>query len=359
MSRGSGSSRVDAPRRRAIERHHTVTHILHWALHELVSREAVQKGSYVGPEKLTFDFSSAALTKKQVRDLENLVNEKVVENTAVSWTEVPYVEAKKRSDIQQFFGDKYGDVVRVVQIGGGPNELNGYSMELCGGTHVRATGEIGAFRIVREEAIAAGIRRIEAVAGGAAKEWATNEAKRQEEKFQTFGRKKSGIAALPAFTDDAEADVMLQQIDARTAHLEKLEAEVRDWEKQNAKANEANLRSRAAAIAKELAESHAGKKSLVAQVADGDGKLLQAVADSLKTKFNGPIFLAGATDGTVALIASVPNELVSKIPANKLIQEVAPIVGGKGGGRPENARGAGTDVTKIEEVLARARAFFE
>ncbi len=152
---------------------------------------------------------------------------------------------------------------------------------------------------------------------------------------------------------------MLQQIDARAAHLEKLEAEVRDWEKQNAKANEANLRSRAAAIAKELAESHAGKKSLVAQVADGDGKLLQAVADSLKTKFNGPIFLAGATDGTVALIASVPNELVSKIPANKLIQEVAPIVGGKGGGRPENARGAGTDVAKIEEALASARAFFE
>ena len=186
--------RFDAKRRRAIERHHTVTHILHWALHELVSREAVQKGSYVGPEKLTFDFSSAALTKKQVRDLEKMVNDKVAENAPVSWTEVPYAEAKKRSDIQQFFGDKYGDVVRVVQIGGGPNELNGYSMELCGGTHVRATGEIGAFRIVREEAIAAGIRRIEAVAGGAAKEWAINEAARQEEKFQILSRKKPGVA---------------------------------------------------------------------------------------------------------------------------------------------------------------------
>ncbi len=132
--------RVDAPRRRAIEQHHTVTHILHWALHELVSREAVQKGSYVGPEKLTFDFSSAALTKQQVRDLEKLVNDKVAENAPVSWTEIPYAEAKKRSDIQQFFGDKYGDVVRVVQIGGAPNELNGYSMELCGGTHVRDHG---------------------------------------------------------------------------------------------------------------------------------------------------------------------------------------------------------------------------
>ena len=347
--------RVDAPRRRAIERHHTVTHILHWALHELVSREAVQKGSYVGPEKLTFDFSSAALTKKQVRDLEKMVSEKVAENAPVSWKEIPYTEAKKRSDIQQFFGDKYGDLVRVVQIGGEPNELNGYSMELCGGTHVRATGEIGAFRIVREEAIAAGIRRIEAVAGGAAKAWAIDEARRQDEKFQTLARKKSDIAALPAFSDTGETNAMLQQIDARTTHLEKLEFEVRDWEKQNAKAAEANVRSRAAAIAKELVESHAGKNSVIARVEDGDGKLLQSVADVLKTKFSGPIFLAGAANGTVALVASVPGEFASKIPANKLIQEVAPIVGGKGGGRPDNARGAGNDPAKIEDALARAR----
>ena len=107
-------------RRHAIERHHTVTHLLHWALHEIVSRDAAQKGSYVGPDKLTFDFSSAALTPQQKRDVEKLVNEKIAENAPVSWTEIPYVEAKKRSDIQQFFGDKYGDMVRVVQIGGEP-----------------------------------------------------------------------------------------------------------------------------------------------------------------------------------------------------------------------------------------------
>ena len=100
------------------KRHHTVTHLLHWALHEIVSRDAAQKGSYVGPDKLTFDFSSTALTPQQKRDVEKLVNEKISENAPVSWTEIPYVEAKKRSDIQQFFGDKYGDVVRVVQIGG-------------------------------------------------------------------------------------------------------------------------------------------------------------------------------------------------------------------------------------------------
>src|SRR5438094_7626717 len=167
---------VDADRRRAIQGHHTVTHLLHWALHEVVSRDASQKGSYVGPDKLTFDFSSSALSKQQVRDVEKLVNERIVENSPVSWTEIPYAEAKRRSDIQQFFGDKYGDTVRVVQIGGESAALNGYSMELCGGTHVRATGEIEWFHIVREEAIAAGIRRIEAIAGNAVREWASNEA---------------------------------------------------------------------------------------------------------------------------------------------------------------------------------------
>src|SRR5439155_10430869 len=116
-------------------------------------------------EKLTFDFSSAALTPQQVTDVEKLVNERILENTGVSWTEVPYSEVKSRKEIMQFFGEKYGDKVRVVQIGGKPTALDGYSMELCGGTHTRATGEIGLFRIVAESAIAAGVRRIEAVAG--------------------------------------------------------------------------------------------------------------------------------------------------------------------------------------------------
>src|SRR5207245_220348 len=151
------------------------------------------------------------------------------------------------------FGEKYGDTVRVLQIGGVPRALNGYSMELCGGTHVRSTGEIGPFRIVREEAIAAGTRRIEAVAGDAARAWAKGGAARQQEKFE------------------------------------------------------------------------------------------------------GPIVLAGAKENTVALVAVVPKQLTSKFQANKIIQQVAPIVGGKGGGRPENAQGGGTDANKIDKALARAR----
>jgi alanyl-tRNA synthetase len=346
---------VDADRRKLIQGHHSVTHLLHWALHEVVSRDASQKGSYVGPDKLTFDFSSAPLTPQQKRDVEKLVNEKIAENGAVSWTEIPYAEVRKRNDIIQFFGEKYGDTVRVLQIGGAPHALNGYSMELCGGTHVRSTDEIGPFRIVKEEAIAAGVRRIEAVAGDAARSWAKDEAARQQEKFEPLARRKPDIAPLPAFENDATTTEMLQQIDARAAHLEKIEVEVRDWEKQSAKTAEAELRRRAAQIANQLATAYAGKDFCVAEVQDGDGKLLQAVADRLKSKINGPIFLAGAKDGNVALIAAVPKNLTSKFQANNLIQQTAPIVGGKGGGRPENAQGAGKDPSKIAEALAKAR----
>jgi alanyl-tRNA synthetase len=346
---------VDVDRRRAIQGHHTVTHLLHWALHQVVSRDASQKGSYVGPDKLTFDFSGAPLTKQQVRDVEKLVNEKINENAPVSWTEIPYADARKRTDIIQFFGEKYGDTVRVLQIGGAPRALNGYSMELCGGTHVTSTGDIGPFRIVKEEAIAAGIRRIEAVAGDAARNWANQEGTRQQEKFEALERKKSDIAPLPGFENDATASEILQQIDARTSHLEKVEVEVRDWEKQSAKTAEAELRSRAAQIASQLAASHAGENFCVAEVQDGDGKLLQAIADTLKSKFNGPIFLVGATNGSVALVASVPKQMTSTFQANKLIQQIAPIVGGKGGGRPENAQGAGRDASKVAEALTKAR----
>jgi alanyl-tRNA synthetase len=346
---------VDVDRRRAIQGHHTVTHLLHWALHQVVSRDASQKGSYVGPDKLTFDFSGAPLTKQQVRDVEKLVNQKITENAPVSWTEVPYADARKRTDIIQFFGEKYGDTVRVLQIGGAPRALNGYSMELCGGTHARSTGDIGPFRIVKEEAIAAGIRRIEAVAGEATRNWAKEEAARQQEKFETLARKKPDIAPLPGFENETTASEMLQQIDARTSHLGKVEIEVRDWEKQSAKTAEADLRSRAAQIASQLAASHAGENFCVAEVQDGDGKLLQAIADTLKSKFNGPIFLVGATNGSVALVASVPKHMTPTFQANKLIQQIAPIVGGKGGGRPENAQGAGRDASKVAEALAKAR----
>jgi alanyl-tRNA synthetase len=228
-------------------------------------------------------------------------------------------------------------------------------MELCGGTHVRSTSEIGPFRIVKEEAIAAGTRRIEAVAGDAARIWAVEEAKRQQERFEMLSRKRSDVPPLPVFTDTVQTSKMLEQIDARASHLEKLDAEVREWEKKHAKQAVAELQSRSGRIANELLAKHDGKNFLIAEIEDGDSKLLQAVADALKGKFKGAVVLAGARDGRVAVIATVPTELVSKIQANKIVQEIARIIGGKGGGRAENAQGGGTDVSKIEQALAKAR----
>ncbi|MGZ5545097.1 MAG: alanine--tRNA ligase, partial [Limisphaerales bacterium] len=210
---------VDAGRRHAIERHHTVTHLLHWALHEVVDPDATQKGSYVGPDKLTFDFSSAALTPEQVVDVEKLVNERILENAVVSWTEVPFSEIKGRKEIMQFFGEKYGDVVRVVQIGGQAKALNGYSMELCGGTHTRATGEIGLFRIVSENAVAAGIRRIEALSGLAAYE----KAKEETALIQTIAKKvTSPIGELE------------KKVEALLAHQKELEKQIKSHQQKQA-----------------------------------------------------------------------------------------------------------------------------
>jgi alanyl-tRNA synthetase len=232
-------------------------------------------------------------------------------------------------------------------------------MELCGGTHVRATGEIEWFHIVREEAIAAGIRRIEAIAGGAVREWAINEARKQQEKFEILSLKESDLGALSQFDSTADPEFLLHQIESRAAQLEQMEAQTRALEKSQAKAAEADLQSRAAAIANDLAQRFDGKRAVVAEVPNADGKLLGAVADALKTKLTGPIFLAGAMNGQVALLATVPKNATSKFPANKLIQETAAMVGGKGGGRPESAQGGGADAGKIGDALKRAQEILD
>ncbi len=324
---------VTGPRRDAIQRHHTVTHLLHWALHEVVSKDATQKGSSVAPDKLTFDFNSAPLTAEQVRDIEALVNERILANAPVSWTEVPYTEVRGRADIMQFFGDKYGDTVRVVQIGGTPAKLDGYSMELCAGTHTRATGEIGLFRIVSEAAIAAGVRRIEAIAGLEASNLASQETQRLHE-----------IARLL----NSPAAEIEKKLEALLAHQKDLE--------KNLKAARAR---EAAASAKDLlakVETLNGTPFLAAHLGAVDGDYLQAVLDALKSSFDGVALLAGSANNAVALAASVSPAHVSKIQAGKILQTVAPIVGGKGGGKPDSARGGGKDTSKIPEALAAAKS---
>jgi len=323
---------VDVPRRAAIQRHHSVTHLLHWALHEVVSRDATQKGSFVGPEKLTFDFNHQALTPGQVRDIERLVNERIVENSTVSWSEVPYADVRGRADIMQFFGDKYGETVRVVQIGGAANALDGYSMELCAGTHAKATGEIGLFRILGESAIAAGVRRIEAIAGLEASAHAVRDGER--------------LISIASQLNSPVAEIE-KKIEAVLAHQKELE-----------KALKAARSREAAARAKELVgrtEKVGEIPFLAVDLGPVDGDYLQAVADALKGEFAGVCLFAGTANGAVALVATVSPEFTSRVQAGKIIQAVAPLVGGKGGGKPDAARGGGKDATMVPQALLHAK----
>jgi alanyl-tRNA synthetase len=327
---------VDKQRRAAIQRHHTVTHLLHWALHEIVSQDAVQKGSYVGPDKLTFDFSSAPLTPQQVSEVERLVNERILENAPVAWTEVKYSDIKERKDIMQFFGEKYGSVVRVVQIGGRAGGLDGYSMELCGGTHTRATGEIGLFRIVGESAIAAGIRRIEAISG-----------------LEAYRRANHELHLLKTLSGKVNSPV--GELEKK---IESLLAQQKELEKQ------AKLMQQKQAV--ELARSLVAKAQTLGTTAAilenlgvTDGDFLQSIADALKGQFKGVVVLGGVANNSVSLVATVSPELTKKLQAGKIIQAIAPVVGGKGGGRPDNARGGGKDVGKLDEALARAKELVE
>ncbi len=321
---------VDTENRCAIQRHHTVTHLLHWALHQVASPDVSQKGSYVGADKLTFDFNSQALTVQQVVDIETLVNERILENATVSWTETQYANITHRDDIMQFFGDKYGSHVRVVQIGGESGALNGYSMELCGGTHTRATGEIGLFRITGESAIAAGVRRIEATAGL--------------------------IAAEQARTATARIASVAEKLNSPIKDLEKKIEHLLDHSKKLEKQIKGLQQSQAANIAKRLIEKTeiAGTIPFIsANLGAVDGNFAQNVADLIKNEFIGVIVLGTANNDSVALIAIVPDELTDKAQAGHIIQSIAPIVGGRGGGKPTQARGGGKDAGKLDEALAK------
>jgi alanyl-tRNA synthetase len=322
---------IEHPRRAAIQRHHTVTHLLHWALREILGETVSQKGSFVGPDKLTFDFSSSALTPEQVSRVEHLVNERILENTSVSWQEMPYAEVKGRPGILQFFGDKYGDTVRVVQIGGTLGSLDGYSMELCGGTHVRGTGEIGLFRIVSEAAVAAGTRRIEAVAGHEARVASKSDAER--------------IQAMASRLGSPLAEVE-KKLEATLSRQKELEKELEAFRQREAAGHAKNL----------IEKANAGAiPSIVEEIPGADGNALQAAADALKSSFDGVIFLAGVSEGAVSLVASVGKAHQGNLPAGKLISAVAPLVGGKGGGKPDSARGGGRDASGLQPALAKAK----
>ncbi|NBY37195.1 MAG: alanine--tRNA ligase [Verrucomicrobia bacterium] len=322
---------VDQARRDAIQRHHTVTHVLHWALHEVVSKEASQKGSAVDPTKLTFDFNGQALTPGQLIDIERLVNERILANDAVSWSEVKYANVKGRPDIMQFFGDKYGESVRVVQVGGKAAALDGWSMELCAGTHVRHLGEIGLFRISGENAIAAGVRRIEAVAGLAAYERARAEA----ELLKALSTSSS--TPIPDLIKRFEA--LIEQ----GAALEKKLKSYRDKE--------------SAILADSLAAKaadRAGFKYVIAQVSVENPNDLRELGAKVAGKV-GPtavVVLAAVFGDKVSLVANCgPDAVKAGKAAGKIVTDACGKLGGKGGGKPDAAMGGGTDISKVAEAL--------
>ena len=324
------TAQVGLERRRAIERHHTATHLLHWALHEVLGPEVSQKGSYVGPEKLTFDFNSQALDPSQIEAIEALVNQRVLENHPVSWREVPYSSVKGRADVMQFFGDKYGDQVRVVQIGGVPSELNGFSMELCGGTHVRATGQVGLFWIVSDTAIAAGVRRIEAVAGLAA---------------HALLRGRDALLVSACRRLRCDPGQLGDRLETAFEQRQGLERELKAMRQREASTRSARLLDQALKVGP--------LKVVAASVEAGDAQALRELAIGVtETMGEGVVVLGSSIEGRAMLVSlATPQAQSMGFRAGEIVRTLCQQIGGKGGGKPDFAMGGGPDSTNLPRVL--------
>jgi alanyl-tRNA synthetase len=310
-------------------RNHSATHLMHKALRDVLGGHVQQKGSLVDADKTRFDFAhTAPMSDDEIRRVEALVNAEILGNAATQARLMPIDEAQK-AGAMMLFGEKYGDEVRVLEIG--------TSRELCGGTHVARTGDIGFFKIVAEGGVAAGIRRVEAVTGDNALAWV----QAQEAKLA------AAAAALKAPVAEVEAKIAQLIESARSTEKEL-----------------ARLKARAAASAgDDLAGSAVEVKGakVVAAVQDGaDARALRETLDKLKDKLKtAAIVLGSATDGKVTLIAGVTSDLTAKVKAGELVNHVAQQVGGKGGGRADMAQAGGTDPAALPKALESVRAWVE
>jgi len=336
---------IDRCLRAPIEAHHTATHLLHWALHEVVSSDATQQGSSVTHERLTFDFNSKAVTPGQLTAIEEKVNASIQAGDTVSWIEVPHADVKDRADIMQFFGDKYGDLVRVVQIGGGNQTLDSYSMELCGGTHVRNTSDIGLFKIKSEGSTGSGVRRIEALCGPAAEAFLAE----QQEKETT--KKTEALAKLTAANEaltKLEADTFSVADDASAAEIK---VQAIEAEKALKKAQSAGAARMADAL---IADQNITGNIVIAT--EGSPSLLQELLNGLKKiHFSQAAFLI-VDDGSKLHLGALCGEDGNNAGhgAGNLIKDLSPIAGGKGGGKPDMARGAAPERHKLADLAAAA-----
>jgi alanyl-tRNA synthetase len=321
------TAEVDAERRDATRRNHTATHLLHAALREVLGGHVKQAGSLVAPDRLRFDFVHfQALTDDELLRIEQIVNAQIVRNTTVE-TKVRSTQEAIADGAMALFGEKYGDTVRVVSI-------PGFSLELCGGTHVRATGDIGAFVIVAESGVAAGVRRIEALTGLGAIEWM----QRQR------GLQRQLLGMLHSSDDQA-----IETIERTQAEIKRLNREVTQLKTKIAMGGGASGPSGDEPI------DVAGVKLARKRVSDLDKEALRGLADSLKAQIkSGVVVIACEGDGKVQIVVAVTPDLTSKVKAGQIVKELAPIVGGGGGGRPDFAEAGGKQPEKIEELLAAA-----
>jgi alanyl-tRNA synthetase len=330
---------VDHATRTATRRNHSATHLLHWALRKTVGETATQKGSLVGPDRLRFDYSAGKpLTAEEIQQIEDLVNEKVLLDAPILTEVLPQAEAKKRGAMA-IFEEKYGDVVRVLT-------MTKDSVELCGGTHARALGEIGLFKILSDSGIAAGVRRIEAATGMNALAYV----RQLEGSIKTASKLvKAGPNELP------------EKIEKLLDDTKKLEKELAEAKRKLAfggggaagGASGGGGLDDLAAKAKELPFG----KVIAAKVDVSEGAMLRELAEKLRDKLGDAIVLLGSVNGPKAqLVCTVSKSLTSKFKAGDLIRPIAQILGGSGGGRPDMAQAGGTEIDKLDEALEKLYA---
>jgi len=324
-------AQVDSQRRQRTMRNHSATHLMHKALREVLGNHVQQRGSLVDSEKTRFDFAhDAPMTAEEIARVEEIVNREILENQPTQARVMAFDDAVK-TGAMALFGEKYGDQVRVLDIG--------FSRELCGGTHVSRTGDIGLFKIVSESGVAAGVRRVEAITGDNALRW-----------LQQLENTCSQITA--------QVKSSLQDVPQRISQLqEQMRALERELEQARAKLNAGT----GAALADQAVALPSGAKLLVSQVNGADPKALRTMVDQLKDKLKSAVVVLAcvASDGKVSLVAGVTPDLTEKVKAGELVGQVARELGGKGGGRPDMAMGGGPDASNLAAALDNARSWVE
>ncbi len=321
------NAKVNSERRARTIRHHSVTHLMHKALREVLGAHVQQKGSLVDPDKTRFDFThTAPMTAEQIAQVEQLVNAEILANAATS-AKVMSLDDAQKTGAMMLFGEKYGETVRVLEIGS--------SKELCGGTHVERTGDIGIFKILAESGVAAGIRRVEAIAG---------------DRALTYLQKLDAQVNQLAVSLKATPNDLAQRITQLQEHARSLEKELERLGSKLAASQGDELLSKAVEVK--------GIRILAAQLEGADAKVLRETLDQLKNKLkSAAIVLASVQDGKVQLAAGVTSDAIAKVKAGDLVNHVAQQVGGKGGGKPDMAMAGGTDPKGLPAALNSVQAW--